>query len=228
MTPQDVFGLQTIEDNLRHHLDILVSQLVYDRDKRVESLLRVIREIDEECSKDIDFLLKGQYNLGKILKEIRDKELVPLVSEDPLTSLIGQLIANKDFDRVDRLTEQISPQGRLEKKTLIRIHTLRREELRMESQSTIQIKPLRKEELGIELQTVIYLSPLRRKELRMEFQTAITLSPLGRKELGIEFQTAITISQSKIEDTSPMSMFSLQNEYVGHCLLFTSPSPRDS
>ena len=198
LTQQDSSGLQTTDDALKQRVEALVSQIVLKRDKKVEHLLMRIREIEEKCSQEIESLLAGRYNLARILKEIREKELVPLVSEDPLAYSVGQLIVNKHFDCVDGLIEQISP--------------LAREEPIDSADRASQTSSLRREDLQIESQAGIQVGPFKREMLDIEAQRNIEISPLRRGELSIEPQ----IQKISIEETTPNTQFSLQNQLRKH------------
>ena len=47
-----------------------------------------MKEIGEECSGEIKFHLKRQEDLRRIIKEIKERKLAPLTSEEPLASSI--------------------------------------------------------------------------------------------------------------------------------------------
>ena len=81
LTPEDASGLQVTEDTLQRRLKALVSEIVSERNKRVESLLRKVREIEEQFSQEIEMFLRRQDSLLRILKEIRERGYAPLSSD---------------------------------------------------------------------------------------------------------------------------------------------------
>ena len=77
LLPQDQVGLNATEDALKHRMKALISQIVSEKDEKLENLLRRIRVVEEEFSQEIERCLRRHDSLLKVLRKPRKEGLFP-------------------------------------------------------------------------------------------------------------------------------------------------------